>query len=318
MLKKPLLAATALLGLCALPTQASAAPLAISVPSAMPMAVYGMSQIKCAPQTANAPLARPVYQSRSAAILGGRPSALERLKMQQAGQTLPTKQATSLAPLPMAGSAAVPMAAVGFACAAQQTASAAKIGRVQTIVTGAFLGTERVRIGKTRFDAKWNRVVNRNLSSRDLSRTLGAVPAQRDALLAKVNAWVNQSITYQDDRRGDDWASARETLSKRAGDCEDYAILKMQMLHAAGVAKDDLMLTLARDNMAGNDHAVLLVKNGGEWVMLDMGSDRIVPAAGDYGYRPVMSFAGDTRYLHGKKYDPNSARANNLRFALAS
>jgi len=313
MLKKPLLAATALLGLSALPTQAAAAPLAMSLPSAMPMVAYGMSQINCAPKAATAPVARPVYQSRSAAILGGRPSALERLKMQQAGQAQP---AASLAPA--VSSSVVPVAAIGFVCPQLPAASAASAGRIQTIVTGAFLGTERVRIGKTRFDAKWNRVVNRNLSSRDLSQTLGAVPAQRDALLAKVNAWVNRSITYKDDSRGDAWASAKETLSKRAGDCEDYAILKMQMLHAAGVAKNDLMLTLARDNIAGNDHAVLLVKNGGEWVMLDMGSDRIVPAAGDYGYRPVMSFAGNTRYLHGIKYDPSKGRANTVRFALAS
>ncbi len=318
MLKKPLLAATALLGVSMLPTQAAAAPLAMSVPSALPMVAYGMSQINCAPQAATAPAARPVYQSRSAAILGGRPSALERLKMQQAGQAVPTQQSASLAPMPVAGSAAVPMAAIGFACPVTQAASAANIGAIRTTVTGTFMGTERVRIGKTRFDAKWNRVVNRNLSSRDLSRTLGAVPTQRDALLAKVNAWVNRSIAYKDDRSGDAWASAKETLAKRAGDCEDYAILKMQMLHAAGVAKDDLMLTLARDNMAGNDHAVLLVKNDGAWVMLDMGSDRIVPAAGDYGYRPVMSFAGNTRYLHGTKYDPNKARTTTVRFARAS
>jgi predicted transglutaminase-like cysteine proteinase len=243
--------------------------------------------------------------------------------MQQAGQIQPDATTATLAPaLPVAGSAVMPVAAVGFACASPQKPSAAIIGQRQPAVTGTFLGTERVRIGKTRFDAKWNGVVNRDLSGRDLSRTVGAVPSDRNALLAKVNRWVNRSIAYQDDAKGDAWAAASETLRKRSGDCEDYAILKMHLLHAAGVAKDDMMLTLARDNMAGNDHAVLLVRNGGaagrDWVMLDMGSDRIVPAAADYGYRPVVSFAGNTRYLHGMKYDPDSARAGNVRFAMAN
>ncbi|MEP5938645.1 MAG: transglutaminase-like cysteine peptidase [Erythrobacter sp.] len=321
MLKKPLLAATALLGVSMMPTQAAAAPLALSVPSAMPMVAFGMSQINCAPTQATAATARPAYRSRSAAVLsssllGGRPSALERLRMQQSGQAQPAQTAASLTPA--VSSSVVPVAAVGFACPTMQAPSAAVTGRIQTTVTGTFMGTERVRIGKTRFDAKWNRVVDRGLSSRDLTATLGAVPSGRDALLSKVNAWVNRSITYKDDRGGDAWASAKETLSKRAGDCEDYAILKMQMLHAAGIAKKDLMLTLARDNMAGNDHAVLLVRTEGHWVMLDMGSDRVVPAAGDYGYRPVMSFAGNSRYLHGKKYNPNNARNTTIRLASAS
>ena len=89
------------------------------------------------------------------------------------------------------------------------------------------------------------------------------------------------------------------TLRTRTGDCEDYAILKMQMLAAAGVDRDDMMLTLARDTIQRSDHAVLLVRHEGEWVMLDMASDRIAPAAADYGYRPVMSFAANQRYLHG-------------------
>ena len=323
MLKKPLLVASALVGLSMLPTQAAAAPLAVSMPSAMPMAAFGLSQVNCATQTPVAAATRSTTRSRTAAILGGRPSALERLKMQQAGQIQPNATTASLAPaLPVAGSAAMPVAAVGFACASPQMPSAAITGRSQPAVTGTFLGTERVRIGKTRYDAKWNKVVNRDLSGRDLSRTLGAVPADREALLAKVNAWVNRSITYRDDAKGDAWAAASETLRKRAGDCEDYAILKMHLLHAAGVAKNDMMLTLARDNMAGNDHAVLLVRKGSaadkDWVMLDMSSDRVVPAAGNYGYRPVVSFAGNTRYLHGKKYDPSSARAGNIRLASAS
>ncbi|NIS57879.1 MAG: transglutaminase, partial [Pseudomonas stutzeri] len=55
----------------------------------------------------------------------------------------------------------------------------------------------------------------------------------------------------------------------------------------------------------GLDHAVLLVKSaGGDWVMLDMQSDRVVPAASNYGYKPVISFAGGDSFLHGRRYQP--------------
>ena len=61
---------------------------------------------------------------------------------------------------------------------------------------------------------------------------------------------------------------------------------------------------------------MLLVKNGGEWVMLDMQSDRIAPASTDYGYKPVMSFAGNDSFLHGKKYEaPVDRRPRRLALA---
>ena len=67
-------------------------------------------------------------------------------------------------------------------------------------------------------------------------------------------------------------------------------------------------LERARDTLRRIDHAVLLVKNGSEWVMLDMQSNRVAPASSDYGYKPVMSFAGNDSYLHGKRYDPSARR----------
>ena len=55
---------------------------------------------------------------------------------------------------------------------------------------GRFLGTERVRIGRTRFDASWDRVSARRLSRRDVSRAIGNLPRDREDLLGQVNRWV--------------------------------------------------------------------------------------------------------------------------------
>lgn len=318
------LGSSLLSGLVAAPLSAAVPQLAMTVPSAMPLAAVGISQAACAPQGSQiAPGSHPLGISltsariaKSAAILGGQMSALERMRMEQAGQAAPADAAPTLAPVQApsltAGQAkacealgarpaqipetqAQPYAVTSTSILAGRLASARPAGR--------FLGTERIRIGRTRFDAAWERVASQQLAAEDLSRTLGQLPGDRTSLMLEVNRWVNNEITYRRDPamfgRRDYWADARATLRSRAGDCEDYAILKMQLLRAAGVASEDMMLTLARDTLRRSDHAVLLVRNEGEWFMLDMASDRVATAAADYGYRPVMSFTAGERFIHG-------------------
>ena len=315
-----------LAGVAALPAAAAPA-LSVTVPSAMPLAAVGISDAACA--TASAPTNTIAYTtpvtaraSKTAAIMGGQMSALERMGLAQSGAAVPAAT-PAIAPAPAAAISAANRVACN-ALGARNSASLAvfpQAERAPLYSGGRFLGTERVRIGRTRFDASWDRVSDRTLSRRDMRRSIGYAPRDRDALLAKVNAWVNRNIEYRDDRvqygSSDYWADARTTLRSGVGDCEDYAILKMQMLAAAGVARKDMMLTLARDTVQRIDHAVLLVKNGGNWVMLDMASDRIAPAGLSYGYRPVMSFAGNDRYLHGKAYQaPAEQPQRRVRFAF--
>ncbi|MBO6945188.1 transglutaminase-like cysteine peptidase [Altererythrobacter sp.] len=276
---------------------ATASPsLSITAPSAMPLAAEAMSQVPCKPVYAPTSISPVRSQAgKSEAILGVQMSALARMKLAQSGAAVPTAT-----PVP---APAIP-ATINAACNAigtRQNASLAVAPRARP--TGQFLGTERVRIGRTQFDASWDRVSTRPLSRHDMSRSIGYAPRQRGALLAKVNRWVNSNIEYRDDRvqygTSDYWADAKTTLHSRVGDCEDYAILKMQMLRAAGIDREEMMLTLARDTTARTDHAVLLVKNGNDWVILDMANDRIAPAGLSYGYRPVISFSANSRYLHG-------------------
>ncbi len=88
-----------------------------------------------------------------------------------------------------------------------------------------------------------------------------------------VNAAVNAAIHYTTDHAqhgvADQWSTPLASLASGRGDCEDYAIAKYAILRAAGVAASDLRLLLVRDRAVRQDHAVLAVREGGRWLVLD-------------------------------------------------
>lgn len=169
-----------------------------------------------------------------------------------------------------------------------------------------------VPISRTAFDAKWELVRGARASA-----LMSAALAQAGVLagmtaaqkLDRVNRWVNRTISYQSDTisygQRDYWATAAESLGERKGDCEDYAILKMQMLRAAGVDPAAMRLTLLRDLAAHADHAYLVVSSdSGEWV-LDNLSDRVYAQSEVRDVRPVLSFSENRRWVHAV---PNALR----------
>jgi predicted transglutaminase-like cysteine proteinase len=121
--------------------------------------------------------------------------------------------------------------------------------------------------------------------------------------IAAINAWTNGTVRYVEDRdlygQADYWASARTTLKRRAGDCEDIAIAKMQLLAAMGVPRSDMYLTIARDLARNADHAMLVVRFEGEHLLLDNATDEVLDASGSYDYRPILSFNTAQKWLHG-------------------
>jgi len=108
---------------------------------------------------------------------------------------------------------------------------------------------------------------------RFLSLTEAARAIDGRARLAEVNRSVNQAIRYTSDlaQHGtpDLWSTPLATLGSGRGDCEDYAILKYAILRDAGTAPADMKIVLLRDNLRREDHAVLAVMSGGEWMVLD-------------------------------------------------
>lgn len=93
------------------------------------------------------------------------------------------------------------------------------------------------------------------------------------ARIETANRLVNGAIRYTSDliQHGvlDQWTTPLATLATGRGDCEDYAIAKYVLLREAGVAQGDLRILLGRDKAAREDHAVLAVRDGSSWIILD-------------------------------------------------
>ena len=93
------------------------------------------------------------------------------------------------------------------------------------------------------------------------------------ARLGLINRAVNLAIRPESDIRRfgarDVWSAPLDTLTDAAGDCEDYAILKMLALQQAGVDPAELRLVIVRDTATQGGHAVLAARLDGRWVVLD-------------------------------------------------
>ena len=166
-----------------------------------------------------------------------------------------------------------------------------------------FLASKRLGIGQTAFDRDWQRVSGDRISARRYRKLMGSAANDGFSALRSVNGWVNRAIAFTEDRelfsRADHWAGAATTLRLRRGDCEDIAVTKMQLLAAAGIPREDMILTIARDLVRNADHAVLIVRYDGRYYMLDNASDEVLDASPSHDYRPILSFGSGQTWLHG-------------------
>ena len=266
----------------------------------------------CATSPEQQPVSAPVPQTgittKSAAILGGQPSALDLIRQQQGGLFLPSQTATApiiavsqtMLPTPDACSLSLVKTSLPTAQLAAPTVQPAVL---QAGASDNFLGSARVGIGRTPFSDDWARVSNDELSrGAAQSLTSGGSQPSMEAL-THVNRWVNQTIAFGDDSalygQRDYWATADETLAVGSGDCEDFAILKYQMLTELGFDRSDMYLTLARDLVRNADHAVLIVRINGQHYMLDNATDAVLLADRSHDYRATISFNSESAWLHG-------------------
>ena len=300
----------------------ASAPAAQALPGPVfaPAAIASQGSDCSSPVPATAPisLAAPA-PSKASEILGGQ-SALDAIRAQQAGPADHPLLASSRQQKFEPAAAPAPRVAQGCRVApvrfdigpqyplepvqlATPRKALALLAPAQSSRSDLVLGSRMVPIGRTSFDAQWQRVSG---TPGDLSPTLASIgiPAgNRGELIASVNRWVNRRIAHAEDidlfGRSDYWADAATTLRLGRGDCEDFALLKMELLAAAGIKREDMMLTLARDLIRRRDHAVLLVKTETGFVMLDNVGSMPLDASQSHGYRPVMSLGAKQSFLHG-------------------
>jgi predicted transglutaminase-like cysteine proteinase len=120
------------------------------------------------------------------------------------------------------------------------------------------------------------------------------------ARVGEVNRAINLAIRYESDTSHhgapDVWASPLATLSSGRGDCEDYALAKYLALREAGVPVDDIRFVIVRDTKLEENHAVVTVRFGDRWLVLDnrrllLLTDREAP---NYAVVSVFGPAGPT------------------------
>lgn len=274
-----------------------------------PMIALATVEVACpASQTSavNIAAARPatVSGAKSSAILGGEMSALERIKMQQTGAAAEPVQASSDAVMEIQMEPAASNMRPASVCGAEVSGlgTASPSARFKALGSEDFLASKRVKIAKTHFDRDWRRVGKRAAPGL-LRKALRSDAAPSMMTIEAVNRWVNREIRYVEDRqlfgRSDYWAGARLTMSLRKGDCEDIALTKMQMLAEAGFRRSDMFLTIARDTVRNADHALLIVRMGDRFVVLDNATDQVLDGAYSHDYMPVLSFNDTATWLHG-------------------
>jgi predicted transglutaminase-like cysteine proteinase len=283
---------------------------------AMPMAVTSALAAvdSCPADAAAVPSPAMPAQSKAAALLGGQASQLELMRQQQAGAApVAARFASSGVPEPGAGAELAPGignpgCSAGFGLSVRTALPAPRYGTAPLLPAAAspdtILASKRLAIRNTPFDREWNRVRGSGLTKSVVSAAVGRGRGKPGlTAIAAVNTWANTTIRYVEDRelygQADRWATAGETLRQGAGDCEDIAIVKMQLLASQGVSREDMQLVIARDLVRGADHAVLVVRLGNRNWLLDNATDQVLDASPSYDYRPIMSFSAGKKWIHG-------------------
>lgn len=172
------------------------------------------------------------------------------------------RESAAAAVLALAGMLALPAPQAG----AQQRLSVQRM---------AFLG----EMGATTAPIGWQQFCRDNPAEcRARPARIEAVRVDRAswATLTRINAHVNTAIEPMTDidQYGVDEVWTYPTSGR--GDCEDYVLLKKQLLIRAGLPASALLITVVRD-LKGEGHAVLTVRTDRGDYVLDNETDEIRP-----------------------------------------
>ena len=142
---------------------------------------------------------------------------------------------------------------------------------------------------------KWRQFVAENQTKSDLEK------------IKLTNDFFNQQILWIADKKlwkkNDYWATPMETLIKRAGDCEDFTIIKYFTLISLGVSISHLKLTYVKAIKYNQAHMVLTYSETKRSVplVLDNINKKILPANKRKDLKPVYSFNGEGLWLQKQK-----------------
>lgn len=247
----------------------------------------------CLPGAAAAQALQPASEiifsnAKTEAILGGAPSQLAAIL---ARQNAP-HPAIGLQPMSYSAPAVFPSDGSGT-----RRASPAHSGRPDVF------GSVALAVARSPLDRRWRQVRALNLGRTQAAYAVSLRGRPELDRIDAINRYVNRRVKFVNDTqqfgRADHWSTAGDTLRRGRGDCEDYAIAKLQLLRAAGMADRNLYLSIVRDLVRRSDHAVLVVRAAGRMLVLDNGTDRTMDSDDVRDYRPVLTFAAGGTWTHG-------------------
>jgi len=195
--------------------------------------------------------------------------------------------------------------------------------------TAGLWGTHEIRSAKLGPFKKWLGVLDRYREQRDLETAPcpgRACPlAQWRAFLESlggremgyqinaVHRYVNAERYISDERNNgtaDNWATPAEFLG-RGGDCEDYAVTKYLSLRTLGLPREAMRIVVLKDRSRNVDHAVLVVWDEKQWLMLDNQLRVVVPTDTVAHYQPHYSINEEYWWMH-KKGTPSPTPSPNI------
>lgn len=175
-------------------------------------------------------------------------------------------------------------------------------------------GTAAVGAGVTFYDARFRRVASTDRAHPlvlQLAEGLqGMSPEQQ---LFAVHTGVREKVRWAHDldtvRVADLWANAGETLERRAGDSEDIAVVKMQVLKAAGWNQRDLYISIGRSKGIGS-HIVLLARAPSGFYVLDDRAGRPMTTQQHGQFTPVLTLSEGKSWVHGRRVSAGTSRVS--------
>ena len=191
------------------------------------------------------------------------------------------------------------------------------------------MGSSPIEVGGLPQSARWRQLMNEDVASlvapacargegacgaplaRRAAEQIARLSHVEDAaaVLRQVNAFVNRTLAYRDDLslhgRADYWASLSETLRLGAGDCEEFALMKLAMLRMLGFEGAQLRLTLLRIPARNQDHAVLVENVAGVQHVLDNLAGEVYRDTQTRGYLPMVSLVEGQTFIHGVRRGPS-------------
>jgi predicted transglutaminase-like cysteine proteinase len=154
-------------------------------------------------------------------------------------------------------------------------------------------------------DERWRRVAQPDMSAAIAHIIAPVLTLTKKQQASFIQATVNRTIAYREDienwGEADHWATASETLARRSGDCEDFAIVKMQALLQLGFDARDLYLVVGEDK-ARMAHAILLVRLDDRFWVLDDRVGKLVDAVEVHGFKPTITMGSGMAWLHGVEF----------------